>query len=278
MRNFMSYDRRWLDEPHVGDHVGRSIWALGDVLTIAWVPALVEPARRLLGTLVRTLDCDLSLRTAAYATLGLAQLDPDRLEDPAHRLLERCVTQLEAAYETSCGDGWSWFEDFLAYDNARLPQALIVGGAALGRQEAVELGLRSLAWLGDECGLAQGVLRLPGHHGRQRFEPAPGTGDEQPLDASGLVEAELSAFGVTGDSAHGVRAQRAFEWFLGRNRLGLSLYDFATGGCRDGLGEEDVNANEGAESTLAFHRAQLVLDAAGLPRVVRVADAAKTTA
>jgi len=110
---------------------------------------------------------------------------------------------------------------------------------------------------------------LPGHGGRARGEPGPGAGDEQPLDASALVEAELSAFAVTGDVTHGVRAQMAFEWFLGRNRLERPLYDFATGGCRDGLGEEDVNGNEGAESTLAFHRAQLVLDAAGLPRVVR---------
>ena len=80
MRNFMSYDRRWLDEPHVGDHVGRSIWALGDVLATAWAPALVEPTRRLLDALVRSLDGELPLRTAAYATLGLARLDTDRLE------------------------------------------------------------------------------------------------------------------------------------------------------------------------------------------------------
>jgi hypothetical protein len=275
MRNFMSYDRRWLDEPHVGDHVGRSIWALGDVLTTAWVPALVDPAQRLLATLVRALDLDLSLRTAAYTTLGLARLDPDRLSDDARRLLERCVAQLEHAYEAHAGDGWSWYEDALTYDNARLPQALIVGGAALGRPEAVAAGLSSLEWLGDECGLADGPLRLPGHHGRRRGEPAPGTGDEQPLDASAFVEAELSAFAVTGDAGHGRRAQRAFEWFLGRNRVGRPLYDFATGGCCDGLEEDDVNANEGAESTLAFHRAQLVLDAAGLPRVVRAAPSTK---
>jgi glycosyltransferase involved in cell wall biosynthesis len=275
MRNFMSYDRRWLDEPHVGDHVGRSIWALGDVLTTAWVPALVDPAQRLLATLVRALDLDLSLRTAAYTTLGLARLDPDRLSDDARRLLERCVAQLEHAYEAHAGDGWSWYEDALTYDNARLPQALIVGGAALGQPEAVAAGLSSLEWLGDECGLADGLLRLPGHHGRRRGEPAPGTGDEQPLDASAFVEAELSAFAVTGDAGHGRRAQRAFEWFLGRNRVGRPLYDFATGGCCDGLEEDDVNANEGAESTLAFHRAQLVLDAAGLPRVVRAAPSTK---
>jgi glycosyltransferase involved in cell wall biosynthesis len=271
MRNFMSYERRWLDLPHVGDHVGRSIWALGDVLTTAWVPALVEPARRLLATLVRSLDCELSLRTAAYTTLGLARLDADRLTPDARQLLEGCVAQLESAYETNSGEGWSWFEDALTYDNARLAQALIVGGATLGRQETIASGLASLAWLGDECGLADGLLRLPGHEGRRRGEPAPGLGDEQPLDASAFVEAELAAFAVTGDSVHGGRAQRAYEWFLGRNRLGRPLYDFATGGCSDGLGEDDINQNEGAESTLAFHRAQLVLDAAGLPRVVRIA-------
>ena len=276
MRNFMSYDRRWLDEPHVGDHVGRAVWALGDVLTTAWVPALVDPAQRLLATLVRSLGGDLSLRTAAYTALGLARLDPDRRDDEARRLLERCVDQIHTAYQSTAGEGWNWFEDALTYDNARLSQALIIGGAALERDDAIAAGLSSLAWLGDESGLADGSLRLPGHEGRRRDEPAPGLGDEQPLDASAFIEAELSAFAVTGDPAHGVRAQRAFDWFLGRNKLGRPLYDFATGGCCDGLGDDDVNANEGAESTLAFHRAQLVLDAAGLPQVVRIADTPTT--
>ena len=83
------------------------------------------------------------------------------------------------------------------------------------------------------------------------------------------MEAELAAFAVAGDPEHGVRAQRAFDWFLGRNRLHRPLYDFATGGCSDGLGEETTNDNEGAESTLAFHRAALLLDTAGLPEVLR---------
>ena len=276
MRNFMTYDRRWLDDAHIGDHVGRAIWALGDVLTTAWVAALVDPAQQLLAALVRSCQHELPLRTAAYTALGLARLDADRLAPDARELLERCVTQIEAAYAETAGPGWSWFEDSLRYDNARVPQALILGGVALGRPAATETGLTALAWLGDECGLAEGMLRLPGHDGRHRSEPQPGDGDEQPLDASALVEAELSAFAVTGDVEHGVRAQYAFEWFLGRNRLGRPLYDFATGGCRDGLGAEAVNANEGAESTLAFHRAQLVLDAAGLPRVVRAAVLAKS--
>ena len=154
MRNFMGYDRRWLDEPHVGDHVGRSIWALGEILATAWIPAVVVPARDLLARLVGTLSGDVSLRTAAYTVLGLSRLDADRLDPDAKRLLERLVEQLADAYGRTATEDWSWFEDRLSYDNARLSQALISGGSALHRNDLVELGLESLRWLGDESGLA----------------------------------------------------------------------------------------------------------------------------
>jgi glycosyltransferase involved in cell wall biosynthesis len=269
MRNFMSYDRRWLDEPHLGDHVGRSIWALGDILATAWIPAVVRPARDLLDRLVATLTGDVCLRTAAYAVLGLSRLDPDRLDPAARLLLERLVEQLANAYERTVSEDWGWFEDELTYDNARLSQAILIGANAVDRPDLAELGLDSLRWLGDECGLDSDVLRLPGHRGRRRGDLAPGAGDEQPLDAAALVEAELSAFAVTRKAEHGARAIRAFEWFLGRNRLQRPLYDFATGGCSDGLGSDALNDNQGAESTLAFHHAALLLDAAGVRAGVR---------
>ena len=270
MRNFMGYDRRWLDEPHVGDHVGRSVWALGETSSrrLGFPRSSARPDD-CSTTIVGTLGADVSLRTGAYTVLGLARLDPDRLQPAARELLERLVDQLAEAYETHADADWHWFEDSLTYDNASLPHALIVGGAALGREDLTETGLDALRWLGDESGLADGTLRLTGHHGRQRTEPAPGGGDEQPLDASAFVSAELAAFAVTGDPEHGMRAQRAFDWFLGRNRLHQPLYDFATGGCSDGLGEETTNDNQGAESTLAVHRSALLLDAAGLPAVLR---------
>ena len=278
MHNFMGYDRRWLDEPHVGDHVGRSVWALGDILATAWIPAVVEPVRNLLERLVGALAGEVSLRTAAYAALGLSRLDADRLDPAARRLLERLAEQLADAYRCTASEDWSWFEDELSYDNARLSQALLGAGNALGRDDLTELGLESLRWLGDEYGLRDGDLRLSGHHGRRRDEAAPGSGDEQPLDAAAIVEAELAAFAVTREAEHGVRATRAFEWFLGRNRLERPLYDFATGGCGDGLGSDALNRNQGAESTLALHRAALVLDAAGVRAGVRERPLASTTA
>jgi glycosyltransferase involved in cell wall biosynthesis len=269
MRNFMSYERRWLDAPYVGDHVGRSVWALGEILATAWIPPVVEPMRELMASLVGSLRGEVSLRTGAYAVLGLARLDPDRLDTGASLLLERFVGALADAHKANASDDWCWFEERLTYDNALLPHALLLGGAAIGRDDCVMTGLAALRWLGDESGLGDGLLRLTGHGGRGRDEPVAGSGDEQPIDAAALVEGELAAFAVTGDPAHGARAQTSFHWFLGRNRLGIPLYDFTTGGCRDGLGETGPSLNEGAESTLAFHRAKLVLDAAQLPIVAR---------
>jgi glycosyltransferase involved in cell wall biosynthesis len=265
MRNFMGYDRRWLDEPHHGDHVGRSIGALGEILATAWVEALVSPTSQILDTLVSTFALETSPRSWAYAVLGLSRLDPDRLGAGSRFLLENLVDRLESGYRGHASDDWPWFEDSLAYDNARLPHALIAGGVALERPELVEIGLHSLRWLGDECGLDSSMLKLVGNRGRHRdADPSAWTGDEQPLDASAFVEAELAAFAITGDVAHRQRAQLAFDWFLGRNRLEKPLYDFATGGCADGLGLETTSDNQGAESTLAFHRAALLIDAAEL--------------
>ena len=158
MRNFMGYDRRWLDEPHVGDHVGRSVWALGEILATAWIPAVVGPTRATCSTGSSARSRATSrCAPAAYAVLGLARLDPDRL-DPAARAAARAPRRaarrrLRGATRPTTG---SWFEDKLTYDNARLPHALIVGGDALGRDDLVELGLESLRWLGDESGLDDG--------------------------------------------------------------------------------------------------------------------------
>ena len=145
MRNFMGYDRRWLDEPHVGDHVGRAVWALGDILATAWIPAVVGPTRDLLERIVSSLGVEVSLRTAAYTVLGLSRLDSDRLDIRARRLLERLVEQIAASYEQNAAEGWRWFEDELSYDNARLSQALIGGGHALRRDDLVEHGARIAA-------------------------------------------------------------------------------------------------------------------------------------
>ena len=278
MRNFMSYDRRWLDEPHVGDHVGRSIWALGEVLSTAWVPASSARPATCSTHSSRSLAGEVSLRTAAYAMLGLARLDADRL-DPGASLLERLVDAARRrATQRNARDDWRWFEDELT-----LRQRPPAAGADHRRRRARPRGRdRARARVAS---LVRRRVRARGRHaaaarprGPARGEPAPGAGDEQPLDASALVEAELAAFASRGIPSTASGRSAAFDWFLGRNRLDRPLYDFATGGCSDGLGERRRSTQTKAPSRRSpFTAPQLILDAAGLPRV-RAPSAAREPA
>lgn len=268
MRNLMSYERRWLDQPHAGDHFGRAAWALGEVVAAQPVLAVLEPSVILLREMLPALAEQRSPRTIAFAALGLARAGADAVGVEATGVLEVLAGRLADQQRANASADWYWAEDVLSYDNARLPQALIAAGMRLGDGQLVSEGMRSLGWYEGELGITGPWLALVGHRGRRRGEPRPGNGDEQPLDAAALVEAEVETFLATGDEAHARHAVRAFEWFLGRNRLKQSVYDFATGGCRDGLGASTVNRNEGAESTLAYLQALLVLDAAGLQTTV----------
>ena len=208
----------------------------------------------------------------AYAVLGLARLDPDRLDAEARLLLERARRAARRRLpRRTPRTTWRWFEDALSYDNARLPQALIVGGAALGRDDDVAIGLESLRWLGDECGLDDGMLRLPGHLRPTIATSRPrarATSSRSTPPRSSRPSWPRSPSPATPE--HGARAQLAFDWFLGRNRLDRPLYDFATGGCSDGLGERRPERKRGrrVDARLPSRRSSL-LDAAGLPVVLR---------
>ena len=268
MHNHLSYDRRWLDSPHTGDHLGRAAWALGEVIAAEAPPALREPSRLLLAQMLPLLAEQRSPRTMAFAMLGIAHAGPAEVDAAAAGVLRDLAERLAVQQRTNASRVWHWAEDGLHYDNARLPQALIAAGARLADDELVAEGLRALRWYCEQVGIDGPYVRLVGHQGRLRGEPPPGRGDEQALDATALVEAFVEAFHVTGDERHARHAMRAFEWFLGRNRLGVPVYDFASGGCHDGLGAETVNLNEGAESTLAYFQALYALDAAGLQAAV----------
>ena len=251
MHNVMSYDRRWTDQPHHGDHVGRTIQALGELVGHGLPAAPRLAATQLLDRLVADL-ADPSARMAALALIGLARAD-----QAGRRWIEvtaRLAGQLRCLHEQRGDTDWNWFEPALAYDNARLPQALIVTGARLSdAADLLRTGLDTLVWLGDQCGLDDGLLRLSGHLGRRRGEDHPGGGDEQPIDANALVEAEIDGLRATGDPRHGDRAHVAFAWFAGCNRLATPLYERGDGWVPGTVSARtEVNMNEGAESTLAY--------------------------
>ena len=147
---------------------------------------------------------------------------------------------------------WPWFEDVLSYDNAKLAHALILSGRAMEQAPVFERGLQALRWLVEIQTGEGGDFRPIGSNG---FYPRGGTRatfDQQPIEAQAMLSACLEAHRATSDVWWYEQAQRAFDWFLGWNDLGLEVYSPSTGGCRDALHVDRVNQNQGAESTLAF--------------------------
>ncbi len=251
--NYFSYDRRWLDEIGSEDCHGRALWGLGTVLGRSQDAGLRGAAGRLFDMALPPVVHFSSPRAWAYALLGihdyLGRFSGDRAAQFAR---EELVEKLLTLYHNSNVPEWPWFEEVLSYSNALLPHSLLVSGKSMSRPDLIETGLAALQWLVEIQRSESGHFSPIGSQGfyhrggeRARF-------DQQPIEAQTTVSACIEAWRITQQDRWRQEAHRAFEWFLGRNDLGLPLYDPATGGCRDGLHPDRANQNEGAESTLSF--------------------------
>jgi glycosyltransferase involved in cell wall biosynthesis len=252
-RNFLSFDRRWLEEVGSEDSHGRAVWALGVCVNGSLPKSDQSLAGQLFSKALLPVLEFTSLRAACFALLGIRDYLARFSGDRQVAQIQETLTQRLYDHFLSCArEDWIWCEDYLCYDNARLAQALICSGTQLNRPEVVDMGLRSLAWLMEvQTSETRHLRPIGSDRVYHRGESKP-LFDQQPVDAWASVSACLEAYRTTLDSVWHARARKSFEWFLGRNDLGLQIYDHTTGGCRDGLHIDRVNENQGAESTLAF--------------------------
>jgi len=258
-KNFLGYDRRWDEAEGSEDCHGRALWALGTVLGRSQDQGCRGAAGRLFEFSLPAVLAFSSPRAWAYTLLGVQQYltcyPGDRDAQKVRSTLSRRLLEM---YESIRRLDWKWFEDVLAYGNARLPQSLLSAGAACSDDRMVSAGLESLDWLStvQHCEINRHFVPI-GSQGFYRQNGEKARFDQQPLEAAGAVSACLQAYRLTGDSRWHNEAWSAFNWFLGDNDLQLPLYDSATGGCRDGLHPDRANENQGAESTLSFLMALL---------------------
>jgi glycosyltransferase involved in cell wall biosynthesis len=251
-RNFMSYERVLESAPPSDDCVGRAIWALGVTAELADD----EGCRRLAGEM---LQCalpharTLGPRGTAQAILGLVSFLSGNPDDATgiREQLAFLVAKLMNLYRENASPDWRWFEATLTYDNAMLPFALFAAYGVTGERASLRDARESLEFLEEVC-FEGDRLKLVGNTGWHSRGGEKAFADEQAIDAAAFVLAFRSAYMVTKDRHYLRRMREAFAWFLGANRLGLPLYDFATGGCRDGMGVSQINQNQGAESTICF--------------------------
>jgi hypothetical protein len=264
-RNFMDYQRHWLNETGSDDCLGRTLWALGVVLGRSTTPSLHQLSSRLFQQSLLAILPTTSPRAWSFALLGIYEyLQRYAGDRRANQVQEELAERLLSLYNQNRQDDWCWFEDRLTYCNATLSHALLLSDQTTQNTPRFTAGLDSLRWL-------MGVQRSysdTGHFvpiGSNGFYPRGGVRsrfDQQPVEAQATVSACLDALRLTGDPFWRTEARRAFEWYLGRNDLKLPLYDPTTGGCRDGLHQDRPNENQGAESTLAFLQSLLELQLA----------------
>jgi len=258
-RNFLSYDRRWNEAKGSEDSHGRAVWALGTVLGRSGDPGLRSAAGRLFEfSLPAAVDFH-SPRACAYTLLGIQEyLHAYPGDRDSQKVRSALAGRLLDMYESVRNPDWKWFEDVLAYGNARMPQAMLLVGSACSDDRMLTAGLEALEWLTETQRCETNGHFVPiGSQGFYHENHAKARFDQQPIEASGAVSACLQAYRITGDSRWRHEAWSAFNWFLGDNDLQVPLYDSVTGGCRDGLHPERANENQGAESTLSFLMALL---------------------
>jgi len=260
-RNFMDYQRSWLEASGSDDSHGRALWALGTVLGRSNTAALQSMAGRLFEQALPKILKTTSPRAWAFALIGiheyLRRFEGDRRADLVRQQLAGRLLEL---YQTNNSEKWHWFEDRLAYCNAALPHAMLLCGQWIPNDAMTAAGMESLTWLADVQRAKKGGHFAPiGSNGFYRKGGKRARFDQQPVEAQATVSACLEAYRITGDTRWRKEAGRAFDWFSGRNDLNLPVYDPTTGGCRDGLHPDRANENQGAESTLAYLHALLEL-------------------
>jgi hypothetical protein len=252
-RNFMSFERHWLEDSGSEDSHGRALWALGECARGDASPSRRRWAADLFAEALPAVEGFRSPRAWAFTLLGLdgycAAAPLDTIAPPIRRRLANRLMACLAAVETA---DWVWFEDGLAYDNARLPQALIITGMASRVPDYVEAGLRALRWLMAVQTTPAALFRPVGTEsfGAQRTPPR--AFDQQPVEAAATISACLAAARADGDGVWKVHAARAFAWFQGSNDLAVPLVDPDTGSCRDGLHPDRANENRGGESVVSY--------------------------
>ncbi|MEK6754115.1 MAG: glycosyltransferase family 4 protein [Chloroflexota bacterium] len=261
-RNFMDYQRNWLEETGSDDSHGRALWALGVVLGHSNTPTLHNMAGRMFQQSLLSILETTSPRAWAFALIGIHEyLQLFAGDRRVGQVQEELAGRLLSLYKDNKVVGWNWFEDKLTYCNAALSHALLASGQSIPNPEMTAAGLESLGWLAElQHADSEGKHFVP--IGSNGFYPQGGERarfDQQPVEAQAMVSACLEAHRITGEKSWHTEARRAFEWFLGRNDLHLPVYDPTTGGCRDGLHPDRPNENQGAESTLAFLQSLLEL-------------------
>jgi glycosyltransferase involved in cell wall biosynthesis len=253
-RNFMSYDRKWLDETGTEDSNSRVIYTLGCTLKNPPAENYMSICKTLFDKSIVKMKDFKSPRSVSRILIGcIFYLKIFSGARDIKKICKSFAERLSKLYEEINEPKWHWFENSVTYSNARLPQALLAAGTFFNNKKYIQQGLESLNWLINiQYNKSGNHISLIGNNGWYKKGRSKALYDQQPVEIPSLISACYQAYIITREDKWLNLIQICFEWFLGRNDRGEVLYDYTTGGCYDGLSINVKNENQGAESTLSW--------------------------
>lgn len=253
-RNFMRYDRTWVEEVGSEDANSRVIFALGYIIKNPPYEPYISICKTLFDQCIPNTKAFKSPRAIArIITACIFYLSRYSDAGEVKKIEKNFTEKLSQLYKNNTEPKWKWFEEIVSYSNGRLPQALLTAGRVFKNKTYISQGLESLKWLFDiQYDEHNKNLTLIGNNDWFKKGQHKAKYDQQPVEIPGLIDACYEAFKITKDKAWIDKIGIIFNWFLGYNDRELTLYDYLTGGCYDGLSASVINQNLGAESTLCW--------------------------
>jgi len=248
-KNFMNYQREFLEMQGSEDCFGRCIWALGHTLSSPSVPQNIKnTCTYILREAAKNIEIITSPRAKAYTIVGLSFLQ-DSEEMVAH--IESLAMSLIEQYKGHKDKNWHWFEDSITYGNAFFPWSLFRAYKLLGKECYLEVAIESMAFL-ESIVMKPDFFKPIGCNGWLVKGMDAAEYDEQPIEACEMINAYMANYEVTKDKKCLNNALKCFNWYKGKNSKNLSLIDIETGACHDGINENGLNLNQGSESIISY--------------------------
>jgi hypothetical protein len=258
-KNFMDYTKVAVEDRGSEDSFGRTIMALGYLINEGPASLVVKTGIGIFIKAVPHIDRLVSIRGIANSIIGVCQfIKFNYPDDTKANLVTKLANRMMQMYEENKRQNWHWFEPILTYDNAILPLALLNAYEITGNKDYLSVGMESISFLESKV-FHDNMVSPIGNDGWFPREGVAARFDQQGIDIMAMVLMYQQAFRLTRDTKYQTRMYQSFQWFLGKNDLGVSLYDPSTGGCADGLHSEGINQNQGAESTIAYWISHLIV-------------------
>ncbi|MFV8326323.1 glycosyltransferase [Flavobacterium sp. ZS1P14] len=262
--NYKDFDNQLTEqngEVNLEDANGRALWSLGTVIAHreSLPAAMILRAEKCWNKAIKRIEDIKSPRAIAYAVKGLYHYYSAYKDESIRQNIEKFANELLHHYHINSAENWCWYEDYMTYANNVLPEAMLYSYLVTKNSKYKKIAVITFDFLLSHY-FMKGQLKVISNRGWFKKENERIFYGEQPIEVATTVIALDLFYGVTKNKKYKDQLKLAFIWFLGNNHLKQIMYNPENGASYDGLEDKHININQGAESTLCYFKARLIME------------------